>query len=264
MKLAILTSNHLRHRYFINTLAQNFEVVGLVMEEKKRDPSKKGQGTNLEKVVKDYFNDREKSENYFFGEQENVIVPREKILAIEAGTLNNPEVVEKIKTWQPEYLAVFGSSILKNEIIEAFPGKIINMHLGLSPYYRGSGTNFWPLYDGKPEYVGVTVHYLDKGIDTGKIIKQGRPRIELGDTPHSLGNKTIIRGTEIMSEVLKRLADGEKIKGQAQDLSSGKLCLFKDFEPEPLLKMLANFEQGMIEEYLAKERQGLIKVKIVD
>ena len=42
--------------------------------------------------------------------------------------------------------------------------------MGLSPYYRGSSCNFWALYDNNPHLVGATIHYLSKGLDSGKII----------------------------------------------------------------------------------------------
>ena len=45
----------------------------------------------------------------------------------------------------PDVVLVFGTGLLKAPLIGAFPGRIINIHLGLSPYYRGAGTNFWPL-----------------------------------------------------------------------------------------------------------------------
>ena len=48
--------------------------------------------------------------------------------------------------------------------------KAINIHMGISPYYRGTDCNFWALYDCKPELVGATLHLISKGIDNGKII----------------------------------------------------------------------------------------------
>jgi methionyl-tRNA formyltransferase len=61
----------------------------------------------------------------------------------------------------------------------------------LSPYYRGSGTNFFPFVNNEPEYVGATFMYIDEGIDTGEIIHQIRPTIFLGDTIHHVGNRLI-------------------------------------------------------------------------
>ena len=76
---------------------------------------------------------------------------------------------------RPDVVLVFGTGILREPLLSAFDGRIINIHLGLSPYYRGAGTNFWPLVNREPEYVGATIHYLDAGIDTGPIISHARP-----------------------------------------------------------------------------------------
>ena len=52
-----------------------------------------------------------------------------------------------------------------------FSRKFLNVHLGLSPYYRGSGTNVWPLINTEPDMVGATL-CIDAGIDNGEIIHQ--------------------------------------------------------------------------------------------
>ena len=75
--------------------------------------------------------------------------------------------LNQIKKNNPDIIIVYGSSIIA-PLTNDFKNKIINVHLGLSPYYRGSGTNFYPILNSKPEYIGVTFMFLDKGIDTGK------------------------------------------------------------------------------------------------
>lgn len=262
MKIAILTSNFPRHKYVINQIALNFDVCGIVMEEKKRDYSKKGDGTLYESQVKKYFEDRTESEKLFFGDFLEVKVGKETILEIPAGELNESYVCEKLATWKPYYIVVFGSSLLKEKIIDLLPPKrIINMHLGLSPYYRGSGTNFWALYNKEPQYVGVTIHYLDKGIDSGEIIVQGRPEIVGDDTPHSIGNKTIVVGVGLLTELLKKIEQGKEIKSQEQDLSIGKVYKFKDCEPERIIELMEKWDKGLIRDYL-RVRKTLGDVKI--
>ena len=60
--------------------------------------------------------------------------------------------------------------ILKKEILDLFPDRAINMHISLLPYNRGADPNFWSFIEGTPK--GVTIHYLDEGVDTGDIIIQ--------------------------------------------------------------------------------------------
>jgi len=60
--------------------------------------------------------------------------------------------------------------ILKKEILDLFPNRAINLHISYLPYNRGADPNFWSFIDGTPK--GVTIHYLDEGVDTGDIIVQ--------------------------------------------------------------------------------------------
>src|SRR5690606_39404976 len=58
---------------------------------------------------------------------------------------------------------VFGASYIRGPLIDYLVARgAINIHMGVSPYYRGSSCNFWALYDGRPEYVGATIHKLSR------------------------------------------------------------------------------------------------------
>jgi len=60
--------------------------------------------------------------------------------------------------------------ILKKEILDLFPNSAVNLHISYLPYNRGADPNFWSFIDGTPS--GVSIHYIDEGIDTGDIIVQ--------------------------------------------------------------------------------------------
>jgi len=69
------------------------------------------------------------------------------------------------------FLISYGYSfILRKEILDLFPNRAINMHISYLPYNRGADPNFWSFIEGTPK--GVTIHYLDEGVDTGDIIVQ--------------------------------------------------------------------------------------------
>lgn len=70
-----------------------------------------------------------------------------------------------------DFLISYGyRHILKKEILDLFPNRAINLHISYLPYNRGTDPNFWSFIDGTPK--GVTIHYLDEGVDTGDIIVQ--------------------------------------------------------------------------------------------
>ena len=66
--------------------------------------------------------------------------------------------------------------IIKDPILSAYKGRIINQHISLLPYNRGADPNFWSIYDDTPK--GVTIHLIDKGLDTGPILMQKRLELD--------------------------------------------------------------------------------------
>ena len=68
-----------------------------------------------------------------------------------------------------DFIISFGyRHIINEEIIKEYPNSIINLHLSFLPFNRGCHPNLWSQIDKTPS--GITIHLIDKGIDTGKII----------------------------------------------------------------------------------------------
>lgn len=78
------------------------------------------------------------------------------------------DVVEK---FNPDLVISYNyAHIVKEDVIDHLGDRIINMHISLLPWNRGSSPNIWSFIDDTPK--GVTIHRLEKGLDTGKIILQ--------------------------------------------------------------------------------------------
>lgn len=76
-----------------------------------------------------------------------------------------------VNTGRFDFLISYGyRHILKADILDLFSGMAINMHISFLPFNRGADPNFWSLYEGTAR--GVTIHYMNEGIDTGDIIVQ--------------------------------------------------------------------------------------------
>ncbi len=68
-------------------------------------------------------------------------------------------------------ISVILRKTIKGDLVEFLISKrAINIHAGITPYYRGSDCNFWALYDNNPHLVGTTIHLLSKGLDNGPIL----------------------------------------------------------------------------------------------
>ncbi|WP_028584667.1 formyltransferase family protein [Desulfogranum mediterraneum] len=60
--------------------------------------------------------------------------------------------------------------ILRREVLEMMPSRAVNLHISYLPWNRGADPNFWSFVDDTPK--GVTIHYIDEGVDTGDVIVQ--------------------------------------------------------------------------------------------
>lgn len=76
-----------------------------------------------------------------------------------------------VKSLNPEIVVSYNyKHIIKEDIISLMDGRIINLHISLLPWNMGADPNFWSFIEDSPK--GVTIHYVDKGIDTGDILLQ--------------------------------------------------------------------------------------------
>ncbi len=107
---------------------------------------------------------------------------------IEGQNLRQPSVLNAIKALQPDMgLSILFGYILRPEFLELFESGVVNLHPSFLPYNRGSNPDIWSIVEGTP--AGVTLHYIDKGVDTGDIITQREVAIEPVDTSETLYRK---------------------------------------------------------------------------
>lgn len=86
--------------------------------------------------------------------------------------IHAPQVLEQVKALEPDLGLIYGSPILKPELFEIPKLGTLGIHHGKVPEYRGNKTTFWMMYNGE-EYAGVTIQKVNKGLDTGTIVKTG-------------------------------------------------------------------------------------------
>lgn len=138
-----------------------------------------------------------------------------KELAIELGlpliqpsNLRQPEVYEWVKKLAPDLLVlVFVTNFVPKAIIDLAPLGGINYHPSLLPKYRGGSAIAWAIISGEKE-TGVTVHYIDEGVDTGNIILQESVPIDPEDTTVTLYfNKLYPLGVKLIKEAVRLIGD---------------------------------------------------------
>lgn len=87
-------------------------------------------------------------------------------------SVNSRQAIEALRRLQPDVVVVNGTRIISADVLNAVPAKFINTHAGITPLYRGVHGAYWALVENDRPRCGVTVHLVDTGIDTGKILGQ--------------------------------------------------------------------------------------------
>jgi len=258
IRVVLLTSVHTRHKWVAEIVNQYLELVCIITENKPVVYSKMMENS---KIIYRHFKTNDLFENLYLGETTSL--PSVPLLTLPRGDINNNDVVKYVSSKNPDLILLYGTSILKKNWFDVFDGKIINMHSGLSPYYRGSGTNFWPLYYREPEYVGTTIHVASPEVDAGDIICQIRPKIEITDTIYDINMKTLQNGAEKFISSSIYYHEGLKATNQ-NELYIGyeRICKKKDLTEEAILTMFENFNSGMLQNYLKdfKKRTEIVKL----
>ena len=217
---------------------------GVVTEEKQS--SSIGYHYESNEVLEKHFNQLKEKEKVYF--KNYLKFPETDLLEIDRGQISDGFVQDWIDSKDVDLIVVFGTSIIKSKLVFTYHGRIINLHLGLSPYYRGSGTNIWPFYYSEPECIGATFHLITQKIDGGAILFQLRPEIKKHDDIYEIGNKTIFHAGMAIGDVLKAYFLKRLIP--KSQIGTGKICLKKNFNEIIINEIFKNFSSGMIKHYL--------------
>jgi methionyl-tRNA formyltransferase len=119
------------------------------------------------------------------------------------------EILPWIKEKNPDLIVVYSMPFLLKEEIFSFPKLgTINLHTALLPKYRGAVPIFWTYYFFDRN-AGVTVHYIDKGEDTGDIILQKDVSIDLGERYYELRAKFEDTGALTLIESINKIGSGK-------------------------------------------------------
>lgn len=116
-------------------------------------------------------------------------------------------LIGKVKTYAPDYVLLAGyMRIVPPEFVAAFEGRIINIHPALLPSFKGLHGQRQALEYGV-KIAGCTVHYVDEGMDTGKIIAQRAVEVKDDDTEETLSARILEQEHQVYPEVVKMLCE---------------------------------------------------------
>ena len=198
MKIIILSTISKHHTYFINKIIKNFNSTYVIFTK-----------VNLKKKYKVgpfYFKEENKFEDNFFKKKENISrkINKKKIIFKNVKNINSKVVEKRINHLRPDIGIAFGTQLIKKNIYNLPRFGFINIHRGLTQFYRGLDSDLWPLLEKKFNRLGVTIHYIDENYDTGGILSQKKIHLKKKNEIFHLRYITTILATEIVINILNK------------------------------------------------------------
>jgi methionyl-tRNA formyltransferase len=132
--------------------------------------------------------------------------------------VNSPENQKKIKRYKCDvFVSMSFDQIFKSDFLNITPLGVVNCHAGALPFYRGRNVLNWVLINDSSSF-GVTVHYVDEGIDTGDIILQRHYPIQDSDDYGTLLQKASVACSELLYQSLVMIHDGKALRTRQSDI----------------------------------------------
>lgn len=259
LSILILCGSSPRHLYIANVLCKAGKPIAIVQET--------GTTWTLNKVLKilkpanfyrkasRWLRDRKrytgnKEAAFFFGDQTAKLDRPD--LIVNVPHINHPDVLKLAEETQADVIAVFGTSLIKGPLLKMGKYGIVNLHGGLSPDYRGADCTFWALYNKEPDQVGCTLHFINEGIDTGKLIAHISPEIKASDDELTLFWRAVKTSANVYAELMDKFEQGE-VPGEVQS-EKGALYQVKDRELKHEQKLDAMLKNGLLGKYIMPQR----------
>ncbi len=260
-KVVIITSNQLRHTYLRTMFAWHKEIS--VLRTYVEYSSSKQEENSLDPIEVKHFFAREMSEEDFFSGVIKSIDDLSNSVEIEKNLINEERYISEIRCLNVDYIVTFGCCILRGDFLKEFKGKIINVHLGISPYYLGAGTNFHSIINGDFQCTGYTFMFMDEGIDTGEVIHQARARIFPFDNVHQIGNRLIKDMVQDFTKLISKFELVNKMEPIRSDYEP-ITCFIKDSTLAKTKELYKKFQQGAVEKYLSIEDKKIKDYPIIE
>ena len=125
---------------------------------------------------------------------------------VTCGDQNSPRALAQLKQWSPDLAIFTGGNILRDQVLKVPRLGVLNSHLALLPEIRGMSSPEWSLLCGVP--LGITIHFMDSGIDTGPILLRREFASDDCDSLDDLRNRMIAEGIELIAEAVVSLERG--------------------------------------------------------
>jgi len=256
-KILIISGNLPKHKYTAIKILKKFNNSYVIFE---RYPKKVSTNytKNKSKIIENHFKTVLYYENIFFkkfNEKNKNFLKRKTLFNINKGKINNLKTLKLIKKVKPSLIILNATSVVKKFFLDIFINKVINIHAGLMPYYRGAGCNVWTFYNQELEYTGITIHFVNEKIDKGNILLQSQSNFTKNDNSHTIGCKNAKLSGKLAIKVIKHLIKHPNYKGKKIKSIKSKMYYKKDFNKDIVLRVNQLIKDGLVSKFLSKKKK---------
>jgi len=131
-----------------------------------------------------------------------------EIPVLQPEKLSDPEFIHQLTDFQAELFVVVAFRILPKAVFSIPTNGTINLHASLLPRYRGAAPINWVLMNGESE-TGITIFFIEKQVDTGKMILQEKVPISPDENAGSLHDKLMTFGADVLVDAIDMIEDNE-------------------------------------------------------
>ncbi len=234
MKIVFITGDHLRHEYLVSCFSKHFDDVLWVKQKRKKIDNLENYkiDTKVKNIYKRHLNLLKKSEKKYFKFKKNY--KKINLINISENQINSKYLKKKIKLFKPTCLISYGCKKFSDDFLKLKIKYFFNVHGGLSPWYRGAITNFWPTYMLEPQFTGMTLHFTSSKIDGGDIIFQTSIDLDEKDGIQDNHCKAVINFCKIIPKKLNKILKGKKRITGIKQSSSGRIWTKNMWNPHHL------------------------------
>jgi methionyl-tRNA formyltransferase len=139
-------------------------------------------------------------------------------------SVNDADAVAAVRSARCGLALVYGTGLVSRRTLESIGVPTLNLHTGLSPFYRGTACHVWPLAEGRPDRLGVTVHECVPALDAGAVLAVATLPVETlrtCDNVHAVFAELVRIGAPLYVDAAAAWLEG-KAKAVPQDLSLGR------------------------------------------
>ena len=156
------------------------------------------------------------------------------IPVVSCSSLNDVEVVNGLKHIQPDLVVFTGGGLIRQDVLSNSGNGVLNCHMGLLPPYRGMDVVEWPILEDHIEQIGITVHFMDQGLDTGDILRTRQVQPHKGETISALRDRMEPIMCQTLVDTCIDFLNGKVVR-QPQNILAGK----QYFKMHPFLLNIA-------------------------